>query len=183
MKKKQVKENPLFNNSKEIKMHGFNSDEEDNLVKKFIIIVLVIALLAVIIYFVSEIFKKDTETNDNEVQAGVIDYSVVSVGTILNRPYDNYYVMVYPKESDDAFRYSMLISSYTNKEDAKKIYFCDLDNALNKEYYNVNNDNISNPKAKKISEFDFGDATLLEIKNGEIVNYIEDYTTIQEKLK
>ena len=174
MKKKQVKENPLFNNSKEIKMHGFNSDEEDNLVKKFIIIVLVIALLAVIIYFVSEIFKKDTETNDNEVQAGVIDYSVVSVGTILNRPYDNYYVMVYPKESDDAFRYSMLISSYTNKEDAKKIYFCDLDNALN---------NISNPKAKKISEFDFGDATLLEIKNGEIVNYIEDYTTIQEKLK
>lgn len=183
MKSKKLKENPLMSDGKNTKRinKGFVSEEE-NEVKTFIIIVLVIALLAGIIYFVTDYFKNKDEADTNTTTAS-INYDKVSVGMFLNRPYENYYILVYDSESADAIKYSTLISLYKQKSDAKKIYFCDLNNSLNNKYYNVNNDNKSNPEAKEIKDLDFGDLTLLEIKNGKIVKYIEDYTTIQEKLK
>ena len=50
------------------------------------------------------------------------------------------------------------------------------------EYYNKNNDNKSNKNAKTIDEFNFSDITLLEIKNKNIINYIDDYNEISKYL-
>ena len=58
-----------------------------------------------------------------------------------------------------------------------------MNNKLNNTYYNVGGDNKSNPKATKVEDFDFGDLTLLKISKGKIVEYLEDYEIIKEKLK
>lgn len=187
MKSKRVKENPIMDNSKKIKrLKGSNFvSEEENEVKTFFIIIAVIAIIAGGIYFVTELLSDKNEIDPNAITAGSINYNKVSVGTILNRPYDNYYVLVYDSNSSEAVKYSNMMNLYMQKDEKniKKIYFCDLSNALNSKYYNVNEDDKSNPNAKKIEDLDFGDLTLLEIKNGKIVNYLESYTSIHEKLK
>ncbi len=190
MKKNKLKENPMMMSRKARRMNkGLSVATEDEMdIKSFIIILVVIVLIIVGIYFVTSHIQKKNEVEELEVTAGEIDYEITSVGTILNRPYDEYYVLVYDSKDSAAVKYSGLMARYSEKsnlglKDYIKIYYCDLDNALNKPYYNVNNDNKSNPKATKVQDFDFGDLTLLKIKDGKITNYIEDYKTIQEKLK
>lgn len=184
--KKQVKENPKFKEVKKIKnikSAGMNSSEEGNEIKSFIIIITIIVVLIGVIYGVTELLKKKDNEPESKITEGKIDYDKVSVGTLLNRPYDEYYVMVYNSSDTEAVLYSTILSKYAKKEKGLKIYFCDLDNKLNASYYNVNNDGKSNPKAKSISELNFGDLTLIKVKNGKITNYIEDYDKIKETLK
>ena len=68
-------------------------------------------------------------------------------------------------------------------KDSLKIYYCDLGNKLNRDYYNVNNDNKSNPNAKSIKELDLGDLTLIKVEKGKITKYIEKYDSIKNELK
>ncbi len=191
MNKKKQKENPLMKDSKKVKNIKMGkisneSTEDGNEIKRFIIIVLVITVIAGVVYFVTEKFtKKDEEEYVDPIQAGSIDYDKVIVGTIFNRPYDDYYVLVYNSEDQNAVKYSNLMATYTESMigNNKKIFFCDLNNALNKDYYDVNADKKSNPKAKSLEELDFGDLTLLEIKSGKIVKYSESYEEIKDILK
>ncbi len=192
MKKAKLKENPLMSDNKKIKKlkgskFDSSSEEEVNL-KKFFIIVLVIAVLIGGIYFATDfVTKNKKETENSNINTGNINYDIVSVGTILNRPYDNYYVLIYDASNDNSIKYSTLLSLYNEKhsdsDDLIKVYTCDLSNKLNSKYYNVNNDNISNPKATKIDDFDFGEITLLQVKEGKIKQYIEDYEKIKDILK
>lgn len=183
---KKMKENPMFKSSnKKVRGIGGGATEEENEVKRFIIIVIVIGLFVGAIYGLTEMLKKDDETPKEENTTPTISYDKLTVGTLLNRPYDEYYVLAYDGGANKAIEYSVLLSQYKSKSTEKdyvKIYFLDLDNSLNKKYYNVNEDNKSNPDAKKIEDLDFGDLTLLYIKDGKIKEYIEDYTTIQKKL-
>ena len=161
-----------------------NSVEDTNEIKAFVIIVVIITAIIVAIYGLTELIKEDEPANN--VTPGVINYDVTTVGTLLNRPYDEYFVLIYRSDDDNAPVYSAILSNYMQKsslKDYKKIYYCDLDNKLNSEYYNVNNDNKSNPSAQKIEELDFGPITLLSIKKGKINKYSEDINIIKELLK
>ena len=102
---------------------------------------------------------------------------------LLNRPEKEYYVLIYDKEDSDAVLYSSTMNSYSSKKDGLKIYYCDLGNKLNREYYNINNDNKSNPNAKSIKELDLGDLTLIKVEKGKITKYIEKYDSIKNELK
>ena len=156
MNKKKQKENPLMKDSKKVKNIKMGkisneSTEDGNEIKRFIIIVLVITLIAGVVYFVTEKFtKKDEEEYVDPIQAGSIDYDKVIVGTIFNRPYDDYYVLVYNSEDQNAVKYSSLMATYTESMigNNKKIFFCDLNNSLNKDYYDVNDDKKSNHMKK-----------------------------------
>lgn len=190
MKKDNKKEkvNPLIKEQKtvkNIKIRETSAGEDENVVKKLVIITIVIAVVIIVIYAVTELIKKDPEPATDAV-AGSINYDIVSVGTILNRPYDEYYVLVYDSLDENAVLYSTILTKYmqdTEDKDNLKIYFCDLNNKLNSGYYNVGNDNVSNPKATKVDEFDFSDLTLLKVNNGKINKYIEDLEKIKETLK
>lgn len=185
--KKQVKENPMFKESKKVKKFKStgitNSTEEGNEIKTFIIIITIIVVLIGAVYGVTELLKKKDNEPESKITEGKIDYDKISVGTMLNRPYDEYYVMVYDSSKTEAVLYSTILSQYSQKEKGLKIYYCDLDNKLNAPYYNVNNDGKSNSKAKTISELNFGELTLIKVKNGKINNYIEDFDKIKETLK
>lgn len=156
-----------------------NTDDE-KLVVKFIVVLIIISLIAVGFYFISKNIVKNRD--DNIVESNVtISYDKVNVGMILNRPYDEYFVMVYDSSDNDAMIYSSLISKYSQKEDSLKIYYCDLSNKLNKEF--VSSDGTTNSNAKSVSEFKFGQVTLIKVRNGKIVSYIENIDTIKSALK
>ena len=183
---KKMKENPMFKYSnKKVRGIGGGATEEENEVKRFIIIVIIIGLFVGVIYGLTEIFKKDEEKEEEEKAPVTISYDKLTVGTLLNRPYGEYYVLAYDGDANKAAEYSAILTQYKSKSSEKdyiKIYFLDLSNSMNEKYYNVNEDNKSNPNAKEIKDLDFGDLTLLYIKDGKIKEYIEDYTTIQKKL-
>lgn len=182
MPKNKVKLNDKIDKkgNKKIKSEKYVSDESKE-VRNFVIILLGIIIIVLIVYGVSKIFIEDDQvTTERETQAGTIDYDIVSVGTMLNRNYSEYYVAIYDEDSPQAVLYSSIITSYLNKEDAAKVFFCNLGNYLNKDYY-VGSDGESNPDARSVSEFAFGDLTLIKVENGEITLYLEDLDAIKEE--
>jgi len=168
-------------NKKILKEQKYVSEEEHE-IKRFGIILFSIIICIVVVYAVSKVLVKNDATNNNEdtVQAGVVDYNIVSVGSILNRPESEYYVLVYNQDDSTSAIYATYGNLYSGKTDAKKIYYCDLSNELNKAY--VASDGISNSKAKSVKEFKFGEVTLLKIKNKKIALYLEDVDTIKKEL-
>jgi len=182
---KKSRENQVIMEEKKIKWLKIkDTTEDENEIKAFIIIIAVIAILVGAIYGLTELLKKDEVAADN-TSIGEINYDIVSVGTLLNRPYDEYYVLVYNSDDSKAMLYTALLNRYiqnTNDKDYVKIYHCDLKNKLNSNYYNVNNDNKSNANVTKTEEFDFSDLTLIKVNNGKITKYIEKYEKIKEIL-
>lgn len=186
MKKENKREkiNPLIKKQKKIKnikVDNSVGSEDENTLKNLIIIVIVIAVIIGIVYAVTELVKKDATPTD-EIVSGEINYDKISVGTMLNRPYDKYYVLIYNADDAKAVLYSTILTKYMSKEKSEKIYFCDLSNRLNAEYYNINNDNKSNPKATKVEDFNFGDLTLIKVEKGKITKYTESLEEIKEIL-
>lgn len=184
-KKRRITENPLMS-EKKVKSIKMGNNSDDNEIKSFIIIVLVITLLIGVIYACTELLKKDNKKDDTDIVAGKINYDKISLGELLNRPYDEYYALIYNSQDSNSILYSTLLSMYKQKSSEDnyiKIYYIDLENQLNNKYYNKNNDNISNPKAEKIADLDLGDLTLIRIKNKKIVDYIEGYESIKKILK
>ena len=183
---KKIKKNPYVKNVRNIKGIKSGATNNDNEIKSFIILILAIAVLIGAIYGITELLKKD-KVAETEKEAVKINYDMTSVGSLLNRPYDEYYVMIYDSNNPESIIYSTLLGNYignnSSKDDFIKVYYCDLSNKLNEQYYNVGNDNKSNPNAKSIKELDLGDLTLIKVKKGKIVNYLEDYNKIEELLK
>ena len=183
MKSNKVKLNDKFNKNKnkKIKETKYISEEAKE-IRNFVIILISIIVIVLIVYAVSKVFMKDEKnTTEDTVQEGKIDYDKVSVGMIFNRNYDEYYVAVYNEENNQAVLYSTIITNYVSEKDSLKVFFCDLGNYLNEKYY-VGKDGTSNHNATKVDELGFKDLTLLKIKNGKIVKYIEDFDTFKEEL-
>ncbi len=183
MKSNKNKLNDKFNKKKKqkIKESKYISEEAKE-IRNFIIILISIIIIVLIVYGLSKVFiKEEKQTTEDSIQEGKIDYDIVNVGMIFNRNYDEYYVAVYDEENTQAVLYSTIITNYISDSDSLKVYFCDLGNYLNKKYY-VGEDGESNPKAEKVSELAFKDLTLLKIKKGKIVKYIEDFDTFKKEL-
>lgn len=180
-KQEKLNDKVTIKNIKKVDIDKYTSEESKE-VKRFIIILLSIIVLVLAVYGITRLINKDKDNNDDRtVTAGSIDYDKVSVGTLFNRADNEYYVIVYDGEAPNAIYYSALMNKYMDKEKSNKVYFCDLSNELNKKYY-VGEDKDSNPKATTSSELAFKDLTLIKIKNGKIVKYLETLDTIKTEL-
>lgn len=157
--------------------------EENQVVKKFVIILLVVIAIVVLIYFMTRIFvTKDLFNKDNdETQTQEVDfnYDITILGSAFNRPYDEYYIITYKGTSDEAIYLSSVINKYLEKEDALKIYYADLDEFMNKDFYDPEN---VNKRAANASELKVGDYTLILFRNGKISKYIEGKDAIADEL-
>lgn len=181
MKKTKLNnKNKVKKNKKTLNVDKYVSEESKE-VRKFIIILLSIIIIVLAVYAVTKLVGKDEESAKSNITAGEIDYDKVSVGTMFNRLDSEYYVIVYDGDDANAIYYSALINKYMDSEDSLKVYFCDLSNELNKKYY-VQNESVSNPKATKPSELAFKDLTLIKIKDGKNVKYLETLDTIKVEL-
>ncbi len=154
----------------------------ENDVKKFFIILVIITFAVVGLYFLTNKIVEKRESDNNTTNTNItISYDTLNVGMIFNRPYDEYYVIAYDSTVSDAMYYSALITNYSKKDDAIKIFYCDLNKSLNESY--KSKDGTSNPKATSVKELSFNVLTLLKIRNKKIVSYIEDVEKIKNALK
>ena len=120
--------------------------------------------------------KKNSQ--DITYASGNIATDKVIVGTMLSRG-GEYYVLCYDTSKNDANIYVTYGENYKNKK-ALDLYYLDLSSEFNRKYYV---DEESNKEAKKIDELKISDGTLIRIKDGKIVEYIEGIQDISSKLK
>lgn len=163
-------------NSKKLKY----KNEETNEFKKLIIILVVLCLIILVIYFFTRAFvtKDLTSTKNKETPVtGEINYDTTLIGSMLNKNNEEYYVLISNSKDVEYVYYVGIANSYSNKENALKVYTADLDNELNKNYYDPDHINL-NPK--NISDFKTGDLSLLKISKGKIM---DTYTTKEDITK
>lgn len=162
-------------------MAKMNMQEEQKEVYNLIIIIMVVIAILSCVYLFSrafiskDLFKKKDDTKTKEtIKEPEFDYSKIIVGELLNREYSEYYVLAFDSTDDMAFDYSNMLNAYKKG----KIYHLDLNDGFNKKYKSE----TSNPDAKSINELKFGKLTLIKVKNGNIVKYIENKDDIRSEL-
>lgn len=168
---------------KNIKVKYQTAEQEE--IKKFIIVVLVVLLCVGAIYiltraFVTKDLFKSGDEETKEVIPGVVNYEVAIMGQILNRPYDEYYVVIYNQQEGDYISdMSTMVYNYTKKEKHLHMYTVDLSNVMNSDYYDPENVNVN---AKTLNEIKVGDITLIKVKNSKINKFIVDYSKMLKEL-
>lgn len=157
---------------KKIKMEKYENDDI-KLIKKLLLILLIIVLVILGLYvFTDKVVMEKQETNVNEVE---FDYDTATIGTILNRPYDEYMVLLYNSKEDNATYYSTLLAKYTGDE---KLYFVDLSLKSSEKYISDTSSGIF----ISINDAKFSGPTLLKIKNGKVIKFLETKEEIKENL-
>ena len=124
----------------------YRTAEQDEMLK-FLGVIAIVVVCVALLYFLTRAFvTKDlftkNETKTEDVVQGSVNYSIASVGQILNRPYDEYYVFVYDTTGDYAADMNSLLTKYNSKEKKLHAYKVDLSNYLNKEYYQPKDDTL-----------------------------------------
>lgn len=156
-----------------IKKEKYETDDI-KLVKKLIVILIIVVIVVTGFYFLTD---RVVENKEKEKETVEINYDNATVGTILNRPYDEYMVLLYDSEKSEAAYYSTLLSKFTSTSD-KKIYFVDLSLNSNSKYVK----DESNKDFKNINDIAFAGPTLLKIKNGKVISFLENKNEIKEVL-
>ena len=157
---------------------GKNNSEIENEVYKFIKILVAVVIIVLGLYFFTNKFVTNNNGTKSNSQEGVISSNNIIVGSLLNRPYDSYYVLAYKSKDNDAAIYETYIGVYETKENALRIYVIDLDNELNKEFYQEK----GNKNAKKIEDLKISSPTLIKVSHKSISKYIEGKDAIKKEL-
>lgn len=154
---------------------------EQSELKSFFIVIFVVVLCVLGLWLVTDkVVNKDKEEEKEQEVVGAINYDVASVGTLFNRPQSTYYAVIYDTTSDKAYEMSSLVTAYKAVEGSLHIYTVDLSDYMNKKYYDPA---AVDTKVKTYSDdIRFGDATLVKIKDGKIVKYIEDHAKMKAEL-
>lgn len=173
----KTKEGSISVNTKKQKRER---SEEEMTVIRFVILICVMLLVIVGLYFLTGTMNKQENSEVNTTEEVTVDYAKVNVGTMFNRPYKEYYVIAYDSTSSRAVNFSQIISEYSTKKDAKKIYFCDLSTDINSKY-------VSEDKTTSITtdynELSFGDPVLFEVKSGKVGKIYKGEENIKKILK
>ena len=155
--------------------------EEKKAVKNFLIILAVVLVCGVAVYFLTRAFvSKDlfTKKDDDEdkIQEVTTSYDTAIVGTMLNRPVKEYYVLVYDQVEDNGYN-NLGITYKTDHSDSLPLYYVDLSNPLNKEHVGEKTD-----VSGSVKDMVFGELTLLRVKDGKITKTITDYDKVIKEL-
>ena len=158
--------------------------EEQAEIKKFILVLGGLIIIIIGIYFFTRAFVtkdlfKEKDSDGIKYQAGAISNTDIIVGNMLNRPYEEYYVIAFGSKSNLVNYYDTLVSKYTSEKDALKMYYIDMDDKLNQKYKASENvtttfDSLENLK--------LGEFTLLKIKNKKVTKIITSDEEIRKEL-
>ena len=162
-----------------------NTTEETNEIITFAKVLGIVVICVLAIYFFTRIFvtkdlfNKDTKEQE-EVPAASINYDVTILGSLLNRPYKEYYVIIYSKDNSRKGYYDIVVDNYRNKIDALKLYYADLSNPFNSSFYT---EEESSYKASSIEDLKVKELTLIKVSDGKITEFIEDEKAIATELE
>ncbi len=163
----------MKNNSKKLKSINYESEDTKE-IKNLIFIVIGIIVIVGGLYLLTVRSLNKEKTSNVE-----FDYSSCSVGMMFNRPYDEYYVFLYKSDDENAAKYNSLVSAYSKKEGANKIYTVDLNSNLDSKYLSEE----SNTNPGSVSDVKIKDSALILIKNGKVSKYYEKVSDYEEALK
>ena len=167
---------------KKIKQEKYRSEEQEEMIR-FIRILIIVIIVILGIYFFTRIFvTKDLlnkEEDNTPITEGTINYTMTLIGSMLNKPEEEYYVIIYNADDIRSVYYSGLISNYNRNEDALTVYYANLANELNKKFYAPDNMNL---ETTNISDLRVGDLTLIKVESGKIAKIFESEEDIAEKL-
>lgn len=157
---------------KQKKLKKYESEDSSE-IRNLIIITVIIALIATGLYFLTEkVLNKKENNNNTEVS---FNYDEATIGTMFNRPYDEYYVFIYDSTDDNATVYNNIVKTYRAKDDSKKLYFIDLNDGLNK----IAVSDTTNKKPASSEEVKVSGSALYLIKNGKVTAaYTESYDNV-----
>ena len=165
-----------------IKVEKYRSEEQTEMIR-FIRILIIVIILILGIYFFTRIFiAKDLlnkQAEENKTIEGSINYDITMIGSMLEKPEEEYYVLIYNTEDLRSVYYGGLISTYARNKNALKLYFADLNKELNKKFYDPENINLD---GTNISDLKVGDLTLLKVKDGKIIESFTDEEKIASEL-
>lgn len=191
-----VKKSSLFNKTKKANQEKlietkkrnkikYRTDEQKEMIH-FLVVILVVLVCCGLIYLCTrafitkDLFKKEDETKVKELVEGKINYDVAIFGTMLNGPYDEYYVFIYDAENGDYIaKMSSLVSQYKSKDSAKHVYTVNLANKLNDGHYDPEH---ASTEFTNIPDFKVGDITLVKVRKGSMNKIITDYEQMQKEL-
>lgn len=159
-----------------------NNSEE---ISTFIKILVIVGIFLIVVYGLTVLLvsnKDETpitqEANAEEVEE-TIDYDQTLIGSMFDLEYDDYYVLIYKDSARNASLLDELMTTYRDKDDSKKLFYINLDDVLNRDYYNKDE---SNTKPKNVSEVQVKDYTLIRFKNNKVTEYHETFNDIYKKL-
>lgn len=168
--------------TKRIKRETYKTEEQTE-IKHFIIILIIIIILILGVYFFTRIFvtkdlKKEEQSTRNTT--GDINYNTTIIGSMLNKPDKEYFVLIYDSKSPEAVYYSGLISSYSRNKEPLPVYTSDTNNELNKKYIDKNNVNI---ETTNLEDLKIGSLALVKVANGKIEKIYGTETEITKTLE
>lgn len=142
--------------------------EEQKEIKKFIIIVISLIVLIIGVYlFTTFVVNKDD--SKKTITQGKVQYDNIILGTLLNKSDDEYYVLVFDS-TDINNTYIVNLASIYVSSNKLPLYTADLSLSFNKPFIAdqslYNKDNVEGLKVKG--------TTLIKVKDGSIVKFIED---------
>lgn len=177
MEKKNVKK--IKSSAKKLKIKTTEQSE----LKSFLIVILVVLGCVLGLYIITTVFvaEKEPEKVDEEV-AGEVNYDVAIMGQLLNRPYDEYYAVVYDTNGDYMYEMSAIVAAYNGKDKHKHMYTIDLGNKLNESYYNPEKATTKVKDVKKLEDLKVGDVTLIKVKKGKITKIVTDMEKMKKEL-
>lgn len=147
-----------------------NEYKIENLIK----IILIVIIIIVVFYGLTIIITNgNNESTQESIESSEIQYEEILIGSIYEQKETEYYVLV--ELESDYLTLSSAVNSYRKKEDAMKLYICNLNNGFNKKYLG----DVSDFTTKYPT---FSKSTLLKIVNKQIVEYTEGTDDIQKKL-
>lgn len=160
-----------------------NIKETDDL-KTFLKVVAIIALSMGLLYGLTYLLQKKGFFQEGytkpQLAETVISYDTAIVGTIFNRPVSEYYVILDDFTENVNQYINGIIYRYEVLDDVLPIYKVDMSLANNNNY--VSKDGKSNSSVQTSTDLSINGPTLIKIKNGKNVLYIEGELNIENEL-
>lgn len=165
---------------KKKKINHKNNIETNNELINLIKIVVIVCVILLAFYFITLLVNKKTKGSvfGNDDSVAVIQYDKIIVGEILNRPDNNYLVLVKKENDVNSNLYQSYLSIYSGKENALKVYNVDLSEVFNSNY--VGDETILD---KGIQNYKFSDTTIIKVDDGSISESYVGAEAIENYLK
>ena len=148
----------------------YTNNESDNKTKVVITLLIVLTVLS-LFYLVTVLINNKNralKTTEPEQEDVSIQYQEILGDNTFTMSPKEYYVLFYDFDGPSAAYYDYLYKTYAAK-DGNYIYKVDLGSGFNKKFLSKD----TNPKAQKAGQLKVEEATLIKIKNGKNVAYIE----------
>ncbi len=171
----------ISNNIKNVEKESKLDESEE--IKKFMIILITMIILVAIIFIFTKYVINDGDIKlpyDPEV-TGAVNYDVVTVGTMLNKSDEEYYVIIYDDESVNAALYANIVGGYLSQEDPLPVYYSDKMNNFNSKYL-ATEENPENTNPKVIEDLAIGEFAFIKIAGGKISKYISTVEELKTEL-